>query len=146
MRQPADQDQNYSSRRKKVTPYIILILTVDMLILIGMTVHGAHQGFARLLSKFIALIASIAVVILISSIVNGYRGENTSNFLTGIILLIVLGAVYKLIHMVVASIRFLACLPILAGIDKILGVIAGFLEGFAILYIGEYLLRMYLLR
>ncbi len=129
-----------------MTPYIILILAADLLILIGMTVHGAHAGFAKLISKVISLLVSITVVILLSTIVNGYRKGDTSNFLIGIVFLIILGALYKLVHAVLSSFRFLAGLPILTGVDKVLGIIAGFLEGFGILYIAEYLLRMYLLR
>lgn len=129
-----------------MTPYIILILAADLLILIGMTVHGAHAGFAKLISKVISLLVSITVVILLSTIVNGYRKGDTSNFLIGIVFLVILGALYKLVHAVLSSFRFLAGLPILAGVDKVLGIIAGFLEGFGILYIAEYLLRMYLLR
>lgn len=129
-----------------MTPYIVLILAADLLVLIGMTVHGAHTGFAKLISKVISLTVSIAVVVLLSTIVNGYRKGDTSNFLIGIVFLIILGTLYKLVHAVLSSFRFLAGLPILTGVDKVLGVIAGFLEGFGILYIAEYLLRMYLLR
>lgn len=129
-----------------MTPYIVLILAADVLILAGMTIHGAHLGFAGLISKVISLIASIAVVILLSSIVNGYRSGSTSNLLVGVLMLIILGVVYKIIHAILTSIRFLAGLPILAGVDKVFGTALGFLEGFAVLYIGEYLLRMYLLR
>lgn len=129
-----------------MTPYIILILAADLLVLAGMTIHGAHVGFAKLISKVISLMVSITVVILLSSVVNGYRKGDTSNFVIGVLFLIILGALYKLVHALLTSIRSLAGLPILAGVDKILGIAAGFLEGFAMLYIAEYLLRMYLLR
>ena len=132
--------------RKHVTPYIILILAADVVVLAGMTVHGCRQGFAGTISRVISLIASIAVIMLVSSIVQGYQNGNTSNLIIGILLLIIMGAVYKLIHAVLTSIRFLAGLPILGGLDKILGIAAGFIEGFAILYAAEYLLRMYLLQ
>ena len=85
-------------------------------------------------------------MILLSSIVNGYRSGGTSNLLVGVLMLAILGVVHKIIHAMLTSIRFLAGLPILAGVDKVFGTALGFLEGFAVLYIGEYLLRMYLLR
>ncbi len=129
-----------------MTPYIILILAADVLVLVGMTIHGIHAGFAKLISKVISLVVSIAVVVLLSSIVSGYRKGDTSNFLIGVVFLIILGALYKLIHAILSSIRFLAGLPILTGVDKILGAVTGFLGGFGILYIAEYLLRVYLLR
>lgn len=129
-----------------MTPYIILILAVDAAVLMVMTLQGAKRGFADTFSRVFSLIAAIAVVVLISSVIHGYRNGNLSNLIIGILLLIVLGAVYKLIHAVLTSIRFLAALPVLGIVDKVLGLVVGFLEGFALLYIAEYLLRMYLLR
>lgn len=129
-----------------MTPYIILILAVDAAVLIGMTVHGAGKGFAEAFSKGISFIAAVVVVVLLSSMVHGYRNGELSNLVIGGLLLVILGTVYKLVHVVLTSIRFLAELPVLKGIDKLLGAVMGFLEGFAILYITEYLLRLYLLR
>lgn len=114
--------------------------------MIGMTVHGAHKGFAHLLSQVIALIAAIAVVIQLSGIQNGYKEGNGTGILVGILMLILLGVVYKIIRVILGSLKFLSKLPILSGADKVLGAVLGFLEGFAVLYMAEYILRMYILR
>lgn len=129
-----------------MTPYIILILAVDAAVLIAMTLRGAKRGFAGTFSQVFSLAVAIVVVVLVSSVIHGYQNGDRSNLIIGILLLIVLGAVYKLIRAVLASIRFLAALPILGIVDKALGLVIGFMEGFALLYIAEYLLRMYLLR
>ncbi len=129
-----------------MTPYIILILAVDAAVLIAMTLRGAKRGFAGTFSQVFSLAVAIVVVVLVSSVIHGYQNGDRSNLIIGILLLIVMGAVYKLIRAVLTSIRFLAALPILGIVDKALGVVIGFIEGFALLYIAEYLLRMYLLR
>ncbi len=129
-----------------MTPYIILILAVDAAVLIAMTLRGAKRGFAGTFSQVFSLAVAIVVVVLVSSVIHGYQNGDRSNLIIGILLLIVLGAVYKLIRAVLTSIRFLAALPILGIVDKALGLVIGFIEGFAMLYIAEYLLRMYLLR
>ncbi len=129
-----------------MTPYIILILAVDAAVLIAMTLRGAKRGFAGTFSQVFSLAVAIVVVVLVSSVIHGYQNGDRSNLIIGILLLIVLGAVYKLIRAVLTSIRFLAALPILGIVDKALGLVIGFIEGFALLYIAEYLLRMYLLR
>ncbi len=129
-----------------MTPYIILILAVDAAVLIAMTLRGAKRGFAGTFSQVFSLAVAIVVVVLVSSVIHGYQNGDRSNLIIGILLLIVLGAVYKLIRAVLTSIRFLAALPILGIVDKALGLVIGFMEGFALLYIAEYLLRMYLLR
>lgn len=126
--------------------YIILILLVDILVMIGMTVHGVHKGFAHLFSRVISLVIAIIVVIQLSGIVNGYEKGSGSSILIGILMLIILGVVYKIIRVILGSLKFLSKLPVLSGADKVFGAVLGFFEGFAVLYIVEYLLRMYLLR
>lgn len=114
--------------------------------MIGMTIHGAHKGFAALFSKTVSLLTAVIVVVQLSGIVNNYRTGSGSDVLIGILMLVMLGVVYKIMHAILKSIRFIAGLPVLSGADKVLGVILGFCEGFLILYIAEYLLRMYLLQ
>lgn len=126
--------------------YIVLIVIVDVLILIGMTVHGAHKGFAKLFSGAVSLLIAAFAVIQISGLVNNAERGSGHGLLTGILMLIILGIIYKIVRIILSSIRFLSRLPVLSGLDKVLGVAAGFGEGFIILYVGEYLLRMYLLR
>lgn len=126
--------------------YIILIILTDILVMIGMTVHGAHKGFAHLLSRVISLIVAIIVVVQLSGIVNGYEQGSGSGILIGILMLILLGVVYKIIRIVLGSMKLFAKLPVLSGADKVFGAMLGFLEGFAVLYILEYIIRIYLIR
>ena len=126
--------------------YIILILLFDLAVMLGMTVHGWRKGFVRLISSALSLIVSVAVVVMISSVAGLWEEGESVSAVIGFLMLIALGVVYKLIHMVLSSIRILSELPIVSGLNRILGLILGFCEGFAILYFMEYILRLYLLR
>lgn len=125
--------------------YIILLLFIEIVVMVGMTVHGAKKGFVRLFSTGISLLVSLAAVIFLSSTISSYQSGETDDFWFGILFLIILAVFYKIVHKILSSIGLIAKLPVLHGLDKVLGVILGFCEGFAILYFGEYFLRMYLL-
>lgn len=125
--------------------YIILIILVDLAVMIGMTVHGWRKGFARLLTEAISLIVSVAVITMISSVMGLWDSGDTSGAVFGVVMLIGLGICYKLVKLILGSIRILSNLPVIHGLNKLLGLIVGFVEGFAILYFLEYILRAYLL-
>lgn len=129
-----------------LTQYMILILLVDGAVLLGMTVHGWRRGFVCLISEAVSLFASVWAAVLLSGIAAGWQGGDTSDIWSGLLFLVILGILYKVLHRILSSIRFIARLPIFSWLDAILGVVTGFAEGFAILYALEYFLRMYLLR
>lgn len=125
--------------------YIVGVAVIMLIVMIAMMTHGFHTGFARELTGLVSLIASIAVILLIAGIVQGFRSGSASNLAIGLILLVVFGVIYRIIHMFIASINFIARLPLINWLDSALGLIAGFVEGFAILYVFEYFLRNFLL-
>lgn len=129
-----------------MTQYMILILIIDGLVLIGMTIHGWHKGFVSLVSEAVSLIAAIWAVVLISGAAADWREGGGEDAWLGILFLLVLGVIYKILHRILSSIRWIAGLPVINWLDAVLGVLLGFCEGFAILYALEYLLRMYLLQ
>lgn len=114
-------------------------------VLVAMMTHGFHSGFAHEISGLVSLIASIFVILLIAGVIQGLRSGKASNLAVGIILLVVFGAIYRIIHIFISSVNFIARLPLINWLDSALGLVAGLLEGFAILYVLEYFLRNYLL-
>ena len=125
--------------------YIILIVLIDLGVMISMTLHGWRKGLAGLLTEAIALIAAVAVVVMVSSVTGLWEAGDSSGAIFGVVLLIVLGLCYKLVKLILGSIRILSDLPVIHGLNRVLGLAAGFCEGFAILYFLEYLLRAYIL-
>lgn len=125
--------------------YLILIVLIDLAVMIGMTVHGWRKGFAALLTEAISLIVSVFVLVMITSVMGLWEAGDSSGAVFGVVMLILLGICYKLVKMILGSIRILSGLPVIHGVNKILGLVLGFCEGFAILYFLEYILRAYLL-
>lgn len=125
--------------------YAVGIVIVMVVIMLATMTHGFHKGFAREISGFVSLIAAMFVILLIAGVTQGFRTANASNLAVGLILFVVFGAIYKIIHLFVTSMNFIAGLPVISWLDSALGLVVGLLEGFAILYILEYFMRNYLL-
>lgn len=125
--------------------YLVGIVVISIIVMLSMMTHGFHTGFAHELTTLVSLVAAIFVILLISGIVNGWRSGSASNLAVGLILLVIFGVVYRLIKIFMTSINFIAGLPVIHWLDSALGLVCGFMEGFAILYVLEYFLRNYLL-
>lgn len=126
--------------------YLILIIIVAGLILIGCMKHGFRVGFAREVTAMLALGGGVLVISLLASMLEKLRSGNAGGIAAGIFLLIVLGVVYRVLHLVLNSINLLARLPVIRWLDSALGLVSGFVTGFAVLYALEFLLTRYFLQ
>lgn len=125
--------------------YVIGIALFCIIVMLSMMTNGFHKGFAHEVSSLISLAAAIFVILLIAGIIEGYRNGSASNLAIGLLLLVIFGVIYRLIKIFMSSINFIAGLPVIHWLDSILGLAAGLVEGFAILYLLEYLMRNFLL-
>ena len=114
--------------------YIILIVVA--LIYIWRIFQGSRSGLidevGALADIVIVSLAVVAGIVVIESIL----GKNLIGFLvSGIILLIILIA-RKLLRLVFCSLGLIAKLPILSGLNRLLGTIAGVIEATVIVWVG----------
>lgn len=125
--------------------YVIGIALFCIIVLLAMMTKGFHQGFVHEITTLISLGAAIFVILLISGIISGFKRGSASNMAIGIILVLIFGVIYRLLKVLLGSINFIADLPLIRWVDSALGLVCGFVEGFALLYLLEYLLRNFLL-
>ena len=114
--------------------YIILIVVA--LIYIWRIFQGSRNGLidevGALADIVIVSLAVVAGIVVIESIL----GKNLIGFLvSGIILLIILIA-RKLLRLVFCSLGLIAKLPILSGLNRLFGTIAGVVEATVIVWVG----------
>jgi len=128
-----------------VNIYIYVFAAVAILILLGSMIRGWNKGFIYELRAVLSLAAALAAVMVIASLRGTGGISHSTDYLTGIILLIVLGVVYKIIHAILTSIHLFARLPLIRTVDSVLGLALGFVEGFFYLYILEYALVNFIL-
>ncbi|MEE8815836.1 MAG: CvpA family protein [Lachnospiraceae bacterium] len=125
--------------------YVILIVAVSILLEIGFCVRGFHKGFAHEISAVLSLIFSAVIVVLLSGLLKNITRNSIIGIIWTVIVLIIFIICYRLIHGFLEAINFIAKLPLIRWLDGGLGVVIGFIEGFAILYLIEYLLRNFIL-
>ena len=114
--------------------YIVLIIVA--LIYIWRIFQGSRNGLidevGALLDIIIVSFAVVAGIVVIESIL----GKNLIGFLVaGIILLVILLA-RKLFRLIFCSLGLIAKLPLLNGLNKLLGTIAGIAEATAVVWVG----------
>lgn len=123
--------------------YSLIIVGIALAILIGCMTNGYNKGFSSMLLSAVSLIAALAAVLLIAGMVRENGGS--TGVLTGILLLIVLRVIYRIIKALLKSLHMFSRLPVLRWADSLLGLVLGLFEGFAYLYLIEYVLRYYVL-
>ncbi len=114
--------------------YIVLIIVA--LIYIWRIFQGSRNGLidevGALSDIIIVSFAVVAGIVMIESIL----GKNLIGFLVaGIILLVILLA-RKLFRLIFCSLGLIAKLPLLNGLNKLLGTIAGIVEATAVVWVG----------
>lgn len=105
-----------------------LLTIVFCVLIIWRAYKGLRNGFAkevtRLLSVFIALVILAVTVLLIA----GIAEKNSKTIIFSVILLVVIGLVYRLAFIIMKSFETIAELPIISIFNKILGMAAGAVE------------------
>lgn len=114
--------------------YIVLIIVA--LIYIWRIFQGSRNGLidevGALADIVIVSLAVVAGIVTIESIL----GKNLIGFLVaGIILLVILIA-RKLLRLIFCSLGLLAKLPILSGLNRLLGTLAGVVEATVVIWVG----------
>ena len=61
-----------------------------------------------------------------------------------IALLIVIGALYSLCRIIFGSLKLFAGLPVIKFVDEVLGLIAGAAKAFMLLYVVDYIVKIWL--
>lgn len=88
-------------------------------------IWGFRKGFAKAVSNFIASVSTIFMLGIFLRIYYSYSKGQTMDFVISIVVLVAFGAIYGILRILIKSVKAIANLPIIAGIDKILGMILG---------------------
>ncbi len=125
--------------------YAVGLVIISLCILFLTMRHGFRKGMVRELDGLLSLLAAIASLTLLAETISGVLEMKFSSMIIGFILLGIVTFLYKIFHLIFASIGLVAHLPVIRGLDKLLGAVVGIAKGVGILYILEYLLTNYLL-
>ena len=106
-----------------------MIINATLIILVFIGIYAVFvvgkNGFANSLASFIAFIVTMLMFGIFIRIYHAYADKRTFDLILSIIILVVLGAVYGVLKIVLRSAKAISKLPIIAFVDSILGVILG---------------------
>lgn len=107
---------------------INLLLIILVVVAVWRMWMGFRNGLIDEMNRVISLAAALFVLALAVMIIYGFMEENTKNIITAVIALVVTGLAFRLINIVIKSLKALVKLPIINLLNGILGAAAGFAE------------------
>lgn len=114
-----------------------------ILLLASMAWWGFHTGLVKSLNRFLTWIVVGLGFILVEMMVRFYRGDNTTDAFISFLLLVILVLLWRVIGVVLLPAKALAKLPVIHGLDKLLGILFGIAEVFILFWLVAALLQAY---
>lgn len=105
-----------------------IVLAVIGLIFIWRIAAGFRKGMVQELVSLIAMAAAGVCIILIFGAIGSYMDKEMGKLVQMIFVLIAVCLVYRLVNILFTSLELIAGLPVIKGLDKILGAVLGCVE------------------
>lgn len=119
--------------------YIALIIIA--LIFIWRITTGFRKGMVQEIISLIAMVVAGVCIFLIMGAVGNYLNHEIGKMVQVVVVLFVVCIVYRLVHVLFTSLELISKLPIIKGLDKLLGALIGCVEAVLIVAALVYLLK-----
>ncbi len=124
--------------------FVIMAIGAVVILLIRMN-KGFTNGFTEEAGNLFSIVAAFLSLYILTAVFSDFMNRHFTGLFSGIIMLIVVGLIYRVVRLFFGAANLIAKLPIISWINKALGLFIGLAEGFLILYIIEIFIRRYLL-
>lgn len=98
------------------------------LIFLWRIVTGFKRGMVKEIISLIAMAVAGVCVLLILSAIGNYMEQEIGKLVQVIAVLFVVCLIYRIVNVLLDSLKLIAKLPIIKGLDKIFGAVVGFAE------------------
>ena len=119
--------------------YFALIIIV--LIFIWRVAIGFCKGMVQEVISLIAMAVAGVCVVLILGAIGSYLNQEIGKVIQMVLVLFAVCLVYRLVHVLFTSLELVSKLPIIKGLDKLLGAVVGCAEAVLIVGLLVYLLK-----
>lgn len=119
--------------------YIALIIIA--LIFIWRIAAGFHKGMIQEIISLVAMAVAGVCIVLILGAIGNYLNREIGQMIQLIAILFVICLVYRLVNVLFTSLELVSKLPIIKGVDKLLGAVIGCVEAALIVAILVYFLK-----
>lgn len=119
--------------------YIALIIIA--LIFIWRITTGFRKGMVQEIISLIAMAVAGVCIFLIMGAVGNYLNHEIGKMVQVVVVLFAVCLVYRLVHVLFTSLELISKLPIIKGLDKLLGALIGCVEAVLIVAALVYLFK-----
>ncbi len=120
--------------------YYIAIIIIGI-IFIWRIAAGFRKGMVKEIISLIAMTVACFCIVLIMGIIGSYLDNETGKVVQMVAGLFIICLAYRLIHILFTSLELISKLPVIKGVDKILGAIVGIVEAGLIVGLLVYFLK-----
>ena len=105
-----------------------LLTIILAMVLVCMVMDGYKKGMVKSLISLISLLIACVVLFLVGNALSSYFDGQFFNLIITLLLLAAIGLLHHLLNVVFFSAKMIVKLPIVHGLDKLLGIVVGILE------------------
>lgn len=116
-------------------------LIIIALIFIWRVAVGFRKGMVQEITSLIAMGVAGICVILILGAIGSYFDQEIGKVIQTVLILFAVCLVYRLVHVLFTSLELVSKLPIVKGLDKLLGAVVGCAEAVLIVGLLVYFLK-----
>lgn len=120
--------------------YYIALLIIA-LIFIWRIAAGFHKGMIQEIISLVAMAVAGVCIVLILGAIGNFLNREIGQMIQLIAILFVICLVYRLVNVLFTSLELVSKLPIIKGVDKLLGAVIGCVEAALIVAILVYFLK-----
>lgn len=124
--------------------YAAIIYIIIAGIVIWRIRAGFKRGAAGELANTFSMVVALIVGYKLYHVAVDFLAGHFGSVLAGVMYLAFLLFIYKIINILFKSLKLFTNLPIIKGVNKLLGAVLGIVEAFAIVYVGIKVLRTFL--
>ncbi len=103
-------------------------LAIIAAIFIWRIIAGFSNGMVKEIIALISMAIGGVCLVLILRAIGNYMNQNIGKVVQLVVILFVICLVYRIVHVLFASIELISKLPIINWLNKLLGIVVGFLE------------------
>lgn len=111
-----------------------IVFFIVLLLLIGGGVKGYKRGMVEEVNTVLALVFALAAIAMFIVAAQGYMEHETLRAILGIVCMTVAILVYKIADFILSSLKLISSVPVLRGVNKLLGLGVGTLESVLLIW------------
>ena len=111
-----------------------IVFFVVLLLLFGGVVKGYNRGMVEEVNTVLALVLALAAIAMFVVAAQGYMEHETLRTILGIVCMTVAILVYKIADFILSSLKLISSVPVLRGVNKLLGFGVGVLESVLLIW------------